>query len=78
MKLTSFLPVIEQYGLIEEVSENLTYYGFPLADALDPYCAIMKVETTAGVTTRKWTNGSMTQNVLWSDRAAVGTTYKFI
>ena len=78
MQLTSYLPVIEQYGLIDEISEALVYYGFPLTDAADPLCAIMKVETTGTVTTRKWSNGSMTQNVKWSDRAAGGTTYKFI
>ena len=76
MQLTSFIPDFEQWGLMDEVSASKTYYGFPAADAADPLCAIMEVETSGAITTRKWSNGTKTQDVLWSTRAAA--TYKFI
>lgn len=76
MLITSFQSDFDQWGLLDEVSETEAYYGFPISDGADPLCAIMKVETSGTVTTRKWSNGSKSQNVLWSTRAAA--TYKFL
>src|SRR4030042_2340625 len=62
------------WALIDEVSDDLSYIGFPVLnpDQADPLCTILEVRTdsTGGtaVTTRKWSGGTMDQIYLWSNR----------
>jgi hypothetical protein len=61
----------DNWGLIDEASDTVTYVGFPVLspDDTDPLCAIMEIRTTGTVTTRKWAGGTMDKLHAWSDRA---------
>ena len=67
----------DQWAISDDAGNGVLYLGYPNFNQTgsDPKCAILKVETSGQITTRKWSNGSSDRNVNWSDRTSVSYDY---
>ena len=74
--------LLEQADVIDEVSDNLTYLGFFKNGCLDieedvDQCKILRIQTTATITTRLWADGeNINFSKNWADRNNDRYTYK--